>query len=125
MAFERDEDGRRAAGCDGSTCAEDNRRAVELRILAIAHHGARLFQLKSGLTSAPLCASSITPAPRPAISICLSPLVTPSLPSSSYCISGFWPVHGGYNGEHFRHPPVAARVFLFPVWSADTERTRF
>ena len=52
MAFERDEDGRRAVGCDGSTCAEDNRRAVELRILAIAHHGPRLFQLKSGLTSA-------------------------------------------------------------------------
>jgi len=24
--------------------------------------------------------------------------VTPSLPSSSYCTGGFWPVHGGHSG---------------------------
>jgi hypothetical protein len=32
---------------------------------------------------------------------------TPILfPSSSYCIGGFWPVHGGHNGGFFLHPSV-------------------
>jgi len=58
-------------------------------------------------------ASSATPAPRPAISICRSPLVTPSLPSSSYCTGGFWPVHDGHNDELFLHPRRSAGGLSF------------
>ena len=29
-------------------------------------------------------------------------------PSSSYCIGGFWPVHGGHNSGFFLHPPVVS-----------------
>ena len=32
---------------------------------------------------------------------------SPSLPSSSYCTGGFWPVHGGHSGGLFWHPPVS------------------
>jgi hypothetical protein len=61
-------------------------------------------------------ASSITPAPRPAILICRSPLATPISSHSSYCIGGFWPVHGGHNGRAFFGVRRRAGVFL--NWAA-------
>jgi len=44
-------------------------------------------------------------------------IATPSLHSSSYCIGGFWPVHGGHNGGLFWHPPVRRRPFF--KWRGD------
>ena len=42
------------------------------------------------------------------------------IPSPSYCIGGFWPVHGGHNGGLFLASAGAARGRF---WSADTQRT--